>query len=707
MPEGFDLLHPVIQHHIVNSLGWSELRPLQESAVQPLLNGEDALLLAPTAGGKTEAALFPLLSRMAEHGWRGTSVLYVCPLRALLNNLEPRIAAYTAWLGRSTGLRHGDTGRSERQRIAIEHPDVLLTTPESLEAMLVSATIDPRMLLADVRAVVVDEIHAFAGDDRGWHLLAVLERVAQLAGRPLQRIGLSATVGNADELLEWFQGSGRGSRPGRVVSPPIGSVTAPDLQLDYVGSTANAAKVIAALHLGEKRLVFVDNRSTVEELASHLRALGTETYVSHSSLAAPERRRAELAFAEARNCVIVSTSTLELGIDVGDLDRVIQIGAPSTVSSLLQRLGRTGRRAGTTRSLLFLATSDAELLRAAALLLLWGEGFVEPVQPPPQPRHVLAQQLLALALQNGRVGQRTWAEPLAALSMATAEETSDIAAWMLRRGHLDEDSGMLFVGPEAERVYGYRHFMEVLSVFTSSPQFTIVHGRREIGQVDPYVLIRKVEGPRVLALAGQGWLVTTVDWSRRRAYVEPSDIRGAARWVSLSPPVAFALVQAERRVVLGLEPSALTVSARAAERLPVARAEHLERVDEVCTVVSTVEGRTRWWTWAGGRANAVLTAALESVDSSLIDDEHIYDNRQIGLRTHVGAAELRRAVHAVGDQLRSDLTSVTPFVTERALKQLKFSDLLPPELARATLERRLSDPAGARAILAQPISTIV
>lgn len=120
-----------------------------------------------------------------------------------------------------------------------------------------------------------------------------------------------------------------------------------------------------------------------------------------------------------------------------------------------------------------------------------------------------------------------------------------------------------------------------------------------------------------------------------------------------------------------------------------------------------MDGRTRWWTWAGGRANAVLTAALESVDGSLIDDENVYDNRQIGLRTHVGAVDLRRAVHAVADKLRSDLSSVTPFVSERALKQLKFSDLLPPDLARATLERRLSDPDGALSVLEQPIATRV
>jgi ATP-dependent Lhr-like helicase len=192
----------------------------------------------------------------------------------------------------------------------------------------------------------------------------------------------------------------------------------------------------------------------VELLSSELRRLGTETYVSHSSLSVDERRRAEQAFAEARDCVIVSTSTLELGIDVGDLDRVIQIGAPQTVASFLQRLGRTGRRPGGRRSMLFLATTEDELVHAAALSLLWEEGFVEPVVPPPQPRHALAQQLMALALQKHAVGRETWWAPLADLHLASDEERSQITDWMLDSGHLDADDGLMFVGPEAEKRYG-------------------------------------------------------------------------------------------------------------------------------------------------------------------------------------------------------------------------------------------------------------
>ena len=137
-----DLLHDAVQHHIVNSLGWTSLRPLQEQAVGPVLRGDDALLLAPTAGGKTEAAFFPLLSRMEAEDWRGLSVLYVCPLRALLNNLEPRLASYASWTGRRVAIRHGDTTAGARKRMLIDRPDVLLTTPESLEAMLVSSLYD-------------------------------------------------------------------------------------------------------------------------------------------------------------------------------------------------------------------------------------------------------------------------------------------------------------------------------------------------------------------------------------------------------------------------------------------------------------------------------------------------------------------------------------------------------------------------------------
>ncbi len=696
-------LHPALVHHLVNTLGWPQLRPLQQLAIAPIQAGQDALLLAPTAGGKTEAAALPVLSRMVTEQWRGLSVIYVCPLRALLNNLEPRLAGYAGWLGRRVGLWHGDTTAGARNRLAADPPDILLTTPESLEAILASTLRSPAMIFGQLRTVVIDEVHAFAGDDRGWHLLAVLERLSQLAGRPIQRIGLSATVGNPDQLLGWLQGSAAAVRPGIVVSPPATAAIEADIQLDYVGTLSNAAKVIAALHTGAKRLVFADSRRTVESLAVALRGHGVDTYVSHSSLSADERRRAETAFAQARNCVIVSTSTLELGIDVGDLDYVLQVGAPGTVASFLQRLGRTGRRPGSSRNLLFLATTDDELLRAAAISQLWQQGFVEPVLPPPTPRHLLAQQLLALCLQHGQVGEHTWPEQLGGLALGTAAEAEAITHWLLSTGQLASDNGMLFIGPEAERRFGRKHFLELLSVFTADPQFTVCAGRTEIGTVDAIALTREVTGPRVLALGGQPWRVTHIDWRRRQVFVEPGAGPASTRWSGSAQPLSFALTQAIRDVLLGAALGGFTLTHRASDRLGAVQAQQADRVAPDATVLGGPAANRRWWTWAGGRANALLAAALTEVQPGLIDEVDRYDNRYLRVAAEVSALEISAALRAARARYGTDLAGALPPVNPEALKQLKFAELLPPDLAQRTLAARLADNPGAAAVSASAI----
>lgn len=372
---GFERLHPALQHHIVNSLEWRILRPLQEQAIDPILDGKNVLLIAPTAGGKTEAAIFPVLSELLTSGAAAPSVLYICPLRALLNNLEHRLSHYSRLVGQNCALWHGDVTQTDKSRVLREPPDILLTTPESIEAILISTRVSASAFFSRVRFVVLDELHAFASDDRGWHVWYLLKRLTRLAETPFQILGLSATVGNPSDLLSWI--CTHSDRPQQVIAPEVtSSGSMPDVTLDYVGSVENAAHVISSLHRGEKRLVFCDSRSQVEQLASQLRAREIETFVSHSSLSKDERTRAESAFAQGRNCAIVATSTLELGIDVGDLDRVIQIDAPSTVASFLQRLGRTGRRAGGTRNCLFLATNSESLLRAAAIEHLWKNRWV-------------------------------------------------------------------------------------------------------------------------------------------------------------------------------------------------------------------------------------------------------------------------------------------------------------------------------------------
>ncbi|MBX6382359.1 MAG: DEAD/DEAH box helicase [Microbispora sp.] len=688
-------LHPTIAYHLTNTLGWRTLRPLQAEALGPVGAGKDAVLIAPTAGGKTEAAVFPLLSVMEEQTWTGLSVLYVCPLKALLNNLLPRLQAYAGWLGRRAELWHGDVSRSRRQAILRDPPDILLTTPESLEAMLISAGVDHRRLLADLRAVVVDEVHAFARDDRGWHLLAVLERLTRLAGRPLQRIGLSATVGNPRTLLSWLQGSGAGSRPAEVIAPETGADHgAADVELDYVGSVANAARVIAALHRGEKRLVFCDSRKMVEELGQVLRDLGVTTFLSHSSLSAQERRRAEEAFAQSRDCVIVSTSTLELGIDVGDLDRVIQINAPWSVASFLQRLGRTGRRSGVRRNCLVLALTTDDLLASAGLLLLWSKGYVEPLEPPPAPRHIVAQQLLALALQEGRMGDALWPDWWRGLGPFAERHAQPVLDHLIEKGFVERDGGTLFVGPQAEQRFGRRNFLDLTAVFTAPPEFTVLRGNVEIGRTDPALLTTAVTGPRLLLLAGRTWVVDWIDWKRRRCFVQPVEGGGGkARWAtSMTGGASFALSRAMRDVVLGADPP-VKLTRRAVSGLARIREDHRDLVHPDGTVIVRRDGDLLWWTWAGYRANATLKATL----GPLADQTQRVDDQHVRLRNDLTGTGRRK-------NLAGKLSP--PEVDERALNGLKFSALLPRDLAVETLAARLADYPAAAAVLSEPVQLV-
>jgi len=637
----FDKLHPSVQHHIVNSLGWTSLRPLQEDAIEPVLSGKNCLLLAPTAGGKTEAAVLPILSRMLSEDWRGLSVLYVCPIRALLNNLEHRLSFYAGLVGRTCGIWHGDVAQAAKSKTLADPPDILLTTPESLEALLISRRTDRFFFFGSVRAIVIDEIHAFAGDDRGWHLLAILERIRLITNLDVQRIGLSATVGNPEELLHWLDAGS--PRESMIVTPTAASTTETDITIDFVGNLQNAARVLKMLYRGEKRLVFCDSRARTEELATYLRAEGVPTFISHSSLSAEQRRDAESAFREARDCVIVATSTLELGIDVGDLDRVIQLDAPGTVASFLQRLGRTGRRASSRRNCLFLTTSRAALLKASALVMLWREGYVEALAPPPKPIHVVAQQLMTLVLQQNGIGRTEWRKWLLNLlppMQLTEDDVENVLMHMLSHQILVQDGEILGMGPEGERLYGAKNSMDLLSVFDTPPIFTVFSGLQELGSVHPLSFRRSDNEPAILSLGGRSWQVTHVDFKRKIAQVVSSEHTGHSRWLSDSQPLSYQMCQAIRRLLL--DEGALEVwSKRAANEITQAR-EEANCVAQGALVVEVDRNRRRttWWTFAGLLANSEFSRAFAMCKSTP-------DNLSITLNEAVLPDDFRRELDTV------------------------------------------------------------
>jgi ATP-dependent Lhr-like helicase len=683
--EAFDRLCPALRYHVVHTLGFSGLRPVQELTAHAILDGDNCVVLAPTAGGKTEAAFLPLLSRMHAADWVAPSVIYLSPIKALLNNQEARLERLAGMLSRRVFKWHGDVNANARGRFVHDPADILMTTPESLEVMLVSSRIPSRQLFRGLEAVVIDEVHAFAGDDRGAHLVSLLERLQRHAGRDIQRIGLSATVGNPAEILAWLQGTSR--RPGRLVDPPR-PPAAPEVRLDWVATLPNAARVIAELDPGKKRLAFVDSRRRVEQLGEALQAAGVKTFLMHSSVSADERRQAERAFESGGDCVIVATSTMELGIDVGDLDAVYQIDAPPSVASFLQRMGRTGRRSGTKQRCTFLCTKDEDLTLSAALLRLWARGYVEPVSPERAAFHVLAQQMMALCLQeNGVPVSDWWAWVAGAASFAavTARERELLLGRMLGEGILMETGGRLILGSRGEALYGRKNFEALYGVFEAPPLLSVRWAQREVGSVDAHFLQAMTPASRFV-LSGRPWEIAAVDWRKGVCEVVPAPEGKHLNWLGRPKFVSRRLCE-EMRLLLLDEADDVWWTKRAREAMRAERAAWTFLADEARPIVDG-ETETVWHTFLGGRANNLLARMLqERLGEQVVPGNLAIKLRGEAARSGTAVREATRALLAPGAVSEADAIRHVEGCARGELS--RFQPCLPEELALRFLSRRL------------------
>ncbi len=694
----FDRLSGALQHQIVSRLGFASLRPVQEQAIDAILAGDNCVVLAPTAGGKTEAAFFPVFSMMDEQRWEPVSCLYLSPIRALLNNQEERLGRYADLVGRRVFKWHGDVSSSARTRFLREPADLMLTTPESLEAMLMSTRFPARALFAGLRTVVIDEIHAFADDDRGAHLACVLERLTRYAGRDVQRIGLSATVGNPDEILRWVAGSS--TRPGRIVDPG-GAKKAPQIDLDFVGSLENAARVIKELHPGKKRLVFVDARRQAELLGQLLDQDKVRTFVTHGSLSMGERQAAEEAFTTGKDCVIVATSALELGIDVGDLDHVLQIDSPPSVASFLQRMGRTGRRDGAVPNCTFLATKDSGVLQAAALLRLHRRGFVEPVRPSRRASHILAHQVMALAIQLGGVERGdwwSWLRGTTSFADLSEDERQSVVDRMERDDILTLQGAKLWLGDAGEKKYGRAHFRKLYAVFDTPRLVSVRWNTREIGTVDAKFLatIDSDEERGTFILGGKAWQVALVDWERGQCEVRPATSGKPTRWAGGARFLGYELCQAMRGVLCDTEVDPAW-SQRAQARVAFLRTSH-DFLAEGSAPLLDKGKEVEWWTFAGGAANTLLAKVLEAELGERLTAQNTHITFREGAARSTVA--IRNGIAALRVSGRPTSADALRFAASAAAMPVsKFQACLPEPLVADLLAEKLLDVDGARRAL--------
>jgi ATP-dependent Lhr-like helicase len=543
----------------LNANGIVQFTPIQEKAIPLLFRGHDnALLLAPTGSGKTEAALLPLLHRLQEmkkvRDLFGFYILYITPLRALNRDVFKRIEELCKHLDLSVSVRHGDTTQYARRKQAIKPPNLLITTPESLQAILPGKRL--RYHLRTVFAVIVDEVHDLADSKRGIQLSLGLERLDKLVGTPVQRIGLSATVGNPSEVASLLGGSqsaktvwaGYDKRKMdlRVEVPePLDEHRALAKKISYPPHSVARLNTIVDLIKGHQSvLIFTNTRSFSEVLGAKMRAVSPpfEFDVHHGSLSKTARLTAEDRLKNGTSKAIIATSSLELGIDIGLADLVVQYSSPREVARLLQRTGRSGHGIGRSSKGVVIATVNLDdIIESGVILKRARQNKVEDARIPKKSWDVLSHQIAGVLLDVDEIGKSELLKLLSSaypFSQITSEELDALLEFMNGRRILELD-GVLVKRGSRTRIFYYDH----LSTIPDVRQVNAVDmtTRTSIGVLDEDFVASNVEAGSVFVIRGRPWKVVSVDDETGEVLCVPAGGTDteAPRWVGEMIPVPF------------------------------------------------------------------------------------------------------------------------------------------------------------------------
>ncbi|WP_272881153.1 DEAD/DEAH box helicase [Bacillus cereus] len=531
-----------IQNGIISKLDWRSLTSIQEMTIPEIISGKNLILLAPTAGGKTEAAFFPVLHNIHTEGLEGLSVIYVSPIKALLNNQEERLTKLSSFVYRDVFKWHGDVSRGEKGKYFKNPSSILMITPESLEVILMNKKIDKDELFQNVRSIVIDEIHSFAEGERGVHLMAVLERIQEFSKHDIQRIGLSATVGNPEQISEWLQGSSRRQRG--VIDPPKENKPK-KIEIKYVYDEEQLGIEVYKRAFGKKALLFSNSRTGAESVKNVLEEKGIESYVHHSSINKYFREVAEEKFKLGKNSTIIATSTLELGIDIGDLDVVLQLDTPYSVSSFLQRMGRTGRRKGSVGHFVFFPTQEEKFVISIAILNLAMRGWVEKVQVSKKSYDLMFHQILMLSLSYMGINKDLAFSILSrcySFSAISLGEYNELLHYMLDEQFIQIERNKIFINSETENKFGRSNFMELYTTFETNKEFTVRFRNRTIGTLERWY-VNALGDEFQFTLAGAHWQTEKIDYERSIVYVDEAKHSLPPRWMSDSRFFSYELAQ--------------------------------------------------------------------------------------------------------------------------------------------------------------------
>ncbi|MBP2132248.1 ATP-dependent Lhr-like helicase [Methanomicrobium sp. W14] len=515
---------------LLEKRNFTELSDTQEEAIPSIMSGKNTLCIAPTGTGKTESAMLPVFHKLLNQEGEGFRALYITPLRSLNRDILLRLEWWANELSLSVGVRHGDTKQAERRKQALKPPDLLITTPETLQAMFTGKRL--REHLKNVKYVIIDEIHELAGNKRGAQLSVALERIVEYAGE-FQRIALSATVGNPDDVAGFLCGK----RSYEIVNIPVAPLLSVDVKYAGESFSDQSDAVEKSIDSDVSTLVFVNTRVTAEALGHRLFERG-DVDVHHGSLSREVRIEAEDRFKRGDLKALICTSSMELGLDIGHVGQVVQFGSPREVSRLLQRVGRAGHRLDAVSKGKILATGFDDLLESLVIVRRALSNGCENLSLITNAADVLANQISAIAVEYGEIS----AERVKGIIKRSAcffdvdMVFDDVCRQMEEHRLIRIISGMI-IKTGRSRKYLYSN----LSMIHDEKKVKVydIISRRFVGTLDESFVVGFVYTGAVFITKGQLWQVLAIEDGIIK--VEPaSRVKGELpSWEGEQIPVPF------------------------------------------------------------------------------------------------------------------------------------------------------------------------
>lgn len=508
---------------------WSSFTIIQEKAIPVIIElNNDVVLSAGTASGKTEAAFLPILTKVEETADQSLKIIYISPLKALINNQFERINKLCAYMNIEIHRWHGDVSQSKKQKFIKNPTGILQITPESIESLFINRPGSLPTIFRDLEFVVIDEIHSFIDKERGVQLRSLLSRIKEFTKVRPRIIGLSATIGNFDLVKEWINFE----HPENVnIIEDKSSDKQLLYSLMYFETDKDNKKPVELFEdmrditKEQKAIIFCNSRGNVEETTvflnriAHRDGAGETYYAHHSSIDKKEREYVEKVMSETKEPKgVIATSSLELGIDIGNVDLVVQLDSTYTVSSLKQRLGRSGRERDAEQILQLYSTGKDSLLQSLAVMELVLDKWIEPATGYAVPYDILFHQIISICAEKNGVTVR---KLLGFIKNNDIFCSLDISKVELLVNHMIQNdileklsgSGELIVGLEGERILRSKEFY---SVFMTNEEYEVVEGTSKIGRIDKTPFI--YEGDNII-LSGRLWTIISLDNDRNRAYV--------------------------------------------------------------------------------------------------------------------------------------------------------------------------------------------